>query len=264
MESKDKNNNKNNETEDVLDKNTGADKQPSSPRYAAYELFGEMRSSTEEENRLFSEMIQRIGTPVGINLIDLSEDDVETLKSGKPIAIGRFENKMQAQGFEENIAHQEIVESNASINGIPLRQKTKYIFSDNGNICQIVSPDFEQMREQRDAAMSEEEQDELAQRQASGETALIIPFDVAASVHARRRFVALSPEILQAEIERAQREILEMEIAQAVMRELGTSVSGDDMSPELAELLDELDDENDCEENTDDDDNDNENNESDE
>jgi hypothetical protein len=42
-----------------------------SPKYAAYELFGEMRSSTDEEMALFEDMLERLSMPLDVDIFSL-------------------------------------------------------------------------------------------------------------------------------------------------------------------------------------------------
>jgi hypothetical protein len=44
---------------------------PASAKFAAYELFGEMRNSTTEERALYEDMLDRISRPIDVNILDL-------------------------------------------------------------------------------------------------------------------------------------------------------------------------------------------------
>lgn len=40
-------------------------------KFAAYEMFGEMRSSTQEEKQLYEDMLERMSTPIDVDIFAL-------------------------------------------------------------------------------------------------------------------------------------------------------------------------------------------------
>ena len=42
-----------------------------SAKYAAYEMFGEMRGSTQEEKNLYENMLSRMSAPIDVDIFSL-------------------------------------------------------------------------------------------------------------------------------------------------------------------------------------------------